>query len=95
MSGWKSTDLDLFEHYFVCSLPGERGAESVVIEETLLALGIPRYRIASFDTAAQAYRAALSELPVDSELVVVGSFVTAEEVLKSIDDGQAWQAAKQ
>ena len=89
------TDLDLFEHYFVCSLPGERGAESVVIEETLLALGIPRYRIASFDTAAQAYRAALSELPVDSELVVVGSFVTAEEVLKSIDDGQAWQAAKQ
>ncbi|WP_274968928.1 bifunctional folylpolyglutamate synthase/dihydrofolate synthase [Succinimonas amylolytica] len=87
------TDLNLFEHYYVCSLPGERGAQGYLLEDKLMALGIPRYRIQTFDTAAQAYRAALAELPVDSELLVTGSFITVEEVLKSIDENQVWHAA--
>jgi len=87
------TDLNLFEHYFVCSLPGERGAEGRILEQMLIEQGIQRYRIQTFDSAARAYRAALAELPVDSELVVTGSFITVEEVLKSIDANQVWHAA--
>lgn len=74
----------IFERIFICSLPGERGSTAGYVKENLVRTGMPEENIRTFDTAFDAYTEALKELPEGAELVVCGSFVTAEELLKRL-----------
>lgn len=74
----------VFSRIYICSLPGERGSTSEYVKENLLKTGMSEGDIRTYDTAYEAYTAALGDLPSDSELVVCGSFVTAEELLKKL-----------
>ena len=73
----------LFSRIYVCSLPGERGSTASHVKDSLIEAGYSACQISDFDTVKEAYAKALTELPFGGELIVCGSFVTAEELLKS------------
>lgn len=73
----------LFSRIYVCSLPGERGSTASHVKDSLIEAGYSACQISDFDTVKEAYAKALTELPSGGELIVCGSFVTAEELLKS------------
>ena len=75
----------IFDRIFVCSLPGERGSTAEHVRENLLRTGMESEKVETFDTAYEAYVRAVSLLPEDAELVVCGSFVTAEELLRKLN----------
>ncbi len=78
------TEKNIFEKFFVCSLPGERGASQDLVADALLNNGVSQASIKKCSTVSNAYKEALAELPSGYELVVFGSFVTVEELLRSI-----------
>lgn len=76
----------LFSHFYLCSLPGERGERAERLKQALLAAGTAAEAVTSFDTAAEALQAARAEAADIDEIVVCGSFVTvglADEALKN------------
>jgi dihydrofolate synthase/folylpolyglutamate synthase len=78
----------IFDRIFVCSLPGERGSTAEHVKDNLLRTGMAPEKVETFDTAYEAYVRAVSLLPEGAELVVCGSFVTAEELLRKLNANQ-------
>ncbi len=74
--------VDCFKKYFICSLPGERGSNFTMVKEALLANGVAEQDIICSDTAGDAYDKAVAQLPKDGMIVVFGSFITVEMLLK-------------
>lgn len=71
-----------FERFYVCTLPGPRGADKNIITKTLKALGVSEDNIVSFDNVIDAYEIACCEILQNADLYVFGSFLTVEQVLK-------------
>lgn len=78
--------FDDFERFYVCTLPGPRGADKTVIAQTLKALGVPSDNIICFDNVIDAYEIARCELSQNVDLYVFGSFLTVEQVLRYEED---------
>lgn len=77
-----------FEKFYVCPLPGERGAGISTIVGALAACGVNPERIECCLDPYEAYERALNDLPEDGQVIVFGSFVTVEKVLEGIGGGR-------
>lgn len=81
----------LFDRIYVTSLPGERGASCDVLYESLISIGYDEKNIIRFDNVEDAFEIAILELPKYAELVVFGSFLTVEAVMKLVSKDNYFQ----
>ena len=81
----------LFDRIYVTSLPGERGASCDVLYESLISIGYDEKNIIRFDNVEDAFEIAVLELPKYAELVVFGSFLTVEAVMKLVSKDNYFQ----
>lgn len=81
----------LFDRIYVTSLPGERGASCDILYESLTSIGYDENNIIRFDNVEDAFEIAVLELPQYAELVVFGSFLTVEAVMKLVSKDNYFQ----
>lgn len=74
-----------FERFYVCPLPGERGAGISTIVGALAQSGVNPDRIECCLDPYEAYERAVSDMIDEGQVIVFGSFVTVEKVLEGID----------